>query len=216
MRKGIVISLAVLLVVFLAIGCTDTGTDEGIDEAVVPPAEEDTVVPPTDEEPIDQPIEDETQEEQQPEDEIIETTEVEANEEGFSPETIRVMTGDTVTWTNTGQEDVTVTSDDDFFSSGMLGPGETFTYTFDVAGTFDYSSEEDFLMSGTVIVEPGEEEGTMTDNQTVTTVPGDNGTNITAEDRGFNTTAGGDIIVESDQPVTTTTITPDQEDNDTL
>ena len=209
MRKGILmISLAVLLAVFFAIGCTDTGTDDGINDTVV--------VPPTDNETTDQPpvVDDQTQEDQ----DVVDTTEVNVNEDGFTPETIRVMTGDTVTWTNTGQESVTVTSDDDFFDSGMLGPGETFSYTFDVAGTFDYSSDEQFLSSGTVIVEPGEEDGagTMTDNQTVTTVPGDTGTNITAEDRGFNTTAGGDIIVESDQPVTNTTITPDEEDNDTL
>lgn len=209
MRKGILmISLAVLLAVFFAIGCTDTGTDDGVNDTVV--------VPPTDNETTDQPpvVDDQTQEDQ----DVVDTTEVNVNENGFTPETIRVMTGDTVTWTNTGQESVTVTSDDDFFDSGMLGPGETFSYTFDVAGTFDYSSDEQFLSSGTVIVEPGEEDGagTMTDNQTVTTVPGDTGTNITAEDRGFNTTAGGDIIVESDQPVTNTTITPDEEDNDTL
>jgi plastocyanin len=215
MRKEIIISLAVLLAVFLAIGCTDTGTDEGTDEAVVPPAEEDTVVPPTDEEPTDQPI---TDEEQQLDDEIVETTEVIVDEDGFNPETIRVMLGDTVTWTNTGQEDVTITSDDDFFNSGILGPGETFSYTFDVAGTFDYSSEEDFMTSGTVIVEPGMEDGTEVDDQTVTqtTVPTDDETNITAEDRGFETTGEGDIIVESDQPATNTTITPDEEDNDTL
>jgi len=209
MRKGIVISLAVLLVVFFAIGCTDTGTDDGTNDTVV--------VPPTDNETTDQqePVtDDQTQQDQ----DVVDTTEVTVNEDGFSPETIRVMTGDTVTWTNTGQENVTVTSDDDFFDSGMLGPGETFSYTFDVAGTFDYSSEEDFLMSGTVIVEPGEEDGagTMTDNQTITTVPADNGTNVTPEDRGFNTTSGGDIVVESDQPTTNTTITPDEDENDTL
>ncbi|MDI3539767.1 MAG: hypothetical protein PWP14_2301 [Methanolobus sp.] len=204
MRKGIVISLAVLLVVFFAIGCTDTGTDDGTNDTVV--------VPPTDNETTDQqePV---TDDQAQVDQDVVDTTEVTVNEDGFSPETIRVMTGDTVTWTNTGQENVTVTSDDDFFDSGILGPGETFTYTFDEAGTFDYSSEEDFLMSGTVIVEPGEE-GTMTDNQTVTTVPTDNGSNITAEDRGFNTTAEGDIIVESEQPTTNTTITSDE--NDTL
>lgn len=146
MRKGIVISLAVLLVVFFAIGCTDTGTDDGTNDTVV--------VPPTDNETTDQqePV---TDDQAQVDQDVVDTTEVTVNEDGFSPETIRVMTGDTVTWTNTGQENVTVTSDDDFFDSGILGPGETFTYTFDEAGTFDYSSEEDFLMSGTVIVEPG-------------------------------------------------------------
>ncbi|WP_256622907.1 cupredoxin domain-containing protein [Methanolobus chelungpuianus] len=209
MRKGIVISLAVLLVVFFAIGCTDTGTEDETNDTVV--------VPPTDNETTDQQEEPVTDDQAQEDQDVVDTTEVTVNEDGFSPETIRVMTGDTVTWTNTGQENATVTSDDDFFDSGILGPGETFSYTFDVAGTFDYGSEEDFLTSGTVIVEPGEEEnaGTMNDNQTVTTVPAGNGTNVTAEDRGFNTTGEGDIVVESDQP-TTTTITPDEEENDTL
>jgi plastocyanin len=205
MRKGIVISLAVLLVVFFAIGCTDTGTDEDTnDTVVVPPTDDnvtnDTVVPPTDNDTTD---------------DVVDTTEVTVNEDGFNPETIRVMLGDTVTWTNTGEDNATVTSDDDFFNSGILGPGESFSYTFDVAGTFDYSSEEDFFTSGTVIVEPGEGD-TQTGNQTGTIVPVDNGSNITAEDRGFETTGEGDIIVESDQPTTNTTITPDEEDNDTL
>jgi plastocyanin len=211
MRKGIIISLAVLLVVFFAIGCTDTGTDEDTnDTVVVPPTDndttdDDTVVPPTDNDTTDDQVAD---------DDVVDTTEVTVNEDGFNPETIRVMLGDTVTWTNTGEDNATVTSDDDFFNSGILGPGESFSYTFDVAGTFDYSSEEDFLTSGTVIVEPGEED-TQTGNQTGTIVPAGNQSNITAEDRGFETTAGGDIIVESDQPTTNTTITPDEE-NDTL
>jgi plastocyanin len=205
MRKGIIISLAVILAVFLAIGCTDVGDDTN-DTVVVPPTD-DNVTEPT------QPTDDTW-----PDDDVVETTMVTVNDDGFNPETIRVMTGDTVTWTNTGQDNHTVTSDDDFFNSGILGPGETFSYTFDVAGTFDYSSEEDFFTSGTVIVEPGMENGTEADDQTVTqtTVPADDETNITAEDRGFETTGEGDIIVESDQPTTNTTITPDEEDNDTL
>ncbi len=205
MRKGIVISLAVLLVVFLAIGCTDTGTEDT-------PEENDTVVvPPTDDEATDQPIEDEpVDEEQQSEDDVVETTEITANEDGFDPETIRVMLGDTVTWTNTGQENVTITSDDDLFNSGLIGPGETYSYTFDVAGTFDYSSEEDFMTSGKVIVEPGEEgQEQMDDNESLTI------TNTSTED---TSEQGGNITIESDQPSVGTPIQPndEEEDNDTL
>ncbi len=205
MRKGIVISLAVLLVVFLAIGCTDTGTEDT-------PEENDTVVvPPTDDEATDQPIEDEpVDEEQQSEDDVVETTEITANEDGFDPETIRVMLGDTVTWTNTGQEDVTITSDEDLFNSGLIGPGETYSYTFDVAGTFDYSSEENFMTSGTVIVEPGEEgQDQMDDNESLTI------TNTSTED---TSEQGGNITIESDQPSVGTPIQPndEEEDNDTL
>ncbi|WP_370575602.1 cupredoxin domain-containing protein, partial [Methanomethylovorans sp.] len=159
----------------------------------------------------DQPIEDEpVDEEQQSEDDVVETTEITANEDGFDPETIRVMLGDTVTWTNTGQENVTITSDDDLFNSGLIGPGETYSYTFDVAGTFDYSSEEDFMTSGTVIVEPGEEgQEQMDDNESLTI------TNTSTED---TSEQGGNITIESDQPSVGTPIQPndEEEDNDTL
>jgi plastocyanin len=196
MRKGIVISLAVLLVVFFAIGCTDTGTEEDTNDTVV--------VPPTDNE--TQPVENQTtDQEEESEADVVDTTEVEITEDGFNPETIRVMLGDTVTWTNTGEDNQTVTSDDDLFNSSIIGPGETYSYTFDVAGTFDYGSEEDLMASGTVIVEPGEEGQEDTDQITTT--------NTTRQN---NTSTGQDIVVESDQPYTGTNITPNEEDNNTF
>lgn len=198
MRKGIVISLAVLLVVFLAIGCTDTGTDEGTDDTgVVPPEENETMDEPVDDQAMDnQTVEDDTTDNQTDED-VVDTVEVEVNEDGFNPETVSVMIGDTVTWINTGQESVTITGDNEGIS-GMIGPGETFSYTFDASGTYEYFSEEDPSMTGTVNVGVG---------------PADNQTSTTGDQ---NTTSQGDIIVESDQPSTNTTITPDEEDNNTL
>jgi|GEM_PF-3228635 len=208
MRRVIVISLAVLMAVFLAIGCTDTGTQdtpEENDTVVVPPTDNDTtdntVVPPTD---------NDTTDDQAADNDVVDTTEVTVNEDGFNPETIRVMLGDTVTWTNTGQEDVTITSDDDLFNSSLIGPGETYSYTFNVAGTFDYSSEEDFMTSGTVIVEPGEEaQEQMGDNEALTI------TNTSTQD---TSEQGGNITVESDQPSVGTPIQPndEEEDNNTL
>ncbi|MCX9009853.1 MAG: cupredoxin domain-containing protein [Candidatus Methanoperedens sp.] len=54
----------------------------------------------------------------------------------FVPGTITVSKGTTVIWTNRDSAPHTVTSDT--FDSGTLNQGQTFTYTFNQAGTFEY------------------------------------------------------------------------------
>lgn len=72
----------------------------------------------------------------------------------FVPDTITVTAGSKVTWTNEDPVDHTVTADDGSFDSGNLGEGESFSYTFDSPGTYDYSCElHPPDMKGTVIVE---------------------------------------------------------------
>ena len=65
----------------------------------------------------------------------------------FAPRTLTVPVGATVTWTNGDSAAHTVTSADgmttdaattDLFDSGLMGDGDTFTHTFDTAGTFYY------------------------------------------------------------------------------
>jgi plastocyanin len=46
--------------------------------------------------------------------------------------------GTTVCWINQGQVHHTVTSEGGQFNSGDLAPGQTFTYTFNTPGTFNY------------------------------------------------------------------------------
>lgn len=74
----------------------------------------------------------------------------------FSPETLEVPTGTTVTWTNRNGTDHTVTSDDGFFNS-TVGPEDSYTYTFDEAGTFDYYCTIHPDMTGTIQVSNPEE-----------------------------------------------------------
>ena len=74
----------------------------------------------------------------------------------FQPDTIRVQPGSVVTWVNCepGNEDAhTSTSDDQVWDSPIIAPGETYTRTFSVAGTFDYLCGIHPSMRGTVIVE---------------------------------------------------------------
>ncbi len=70
----------------------------------------------------------------------------------FSPATLIVAVGDTVTWTNTDTAVHTVTADDGSFDSGSLGTGGTFTHTFDTAGSYAYHCTIHPGMTATIVV----------------------------------------------------------------
>jgi plastocyanin len=70
----------------------------------------------------------------------------------FSPAEIEVAAGTTVTWTNADGAPHTVTADDGGFDSGRLNTGETFSQTFDTAGSFAYHCDFHPNMKGTVVV----------------------------------------------------------------
>lgn len=69
----------------------------------------------------------------------------------FSPATLTVPKGTTVTWTNEDSSSHTVTGGD--FDSGTLAKGESYSHSFDEAGTFDYTCTIHPSMRGTLIVE---------------------------------------------------------------
>src|SRR5690606_19882123 len=75
---------------------------------------------------------------------------VEIRDFEFAQDTITVPVGATVTWTNTGVAPHTVTGS--FGDSGTLTSGQTFSYTFTEAGTFDYACAFHPEMTGQVIV----------------------------------------------------------------
>lgn len=70
----------------------------------------------------------------------------------FQPKDLEVAVGTQVTWTNDSDAAHTVTADDDSFTSVELGEGETYSRTFDTAGTFAYHCEIHTYMTGTVTV----------------------------------------------------------------
>ncbi|MFL6338956.1 MAG: plastocyanin/azurin family copper-binding protein, partial [Nitrososphaeraceae archaeon] len=70
-----------------------------------------------------------------------------------------ITRGIMVVWTNKDSSLHTVTSGlpeqgsvGDLFDSGIISPEETFSYTFDKPGTFDYSCTLHPFMHGQVIV----------------------------------------------------------------
>lgn len=73
---------------------------------------------------------------------------------GFSPASITVVVGvnNTVVWKNKDNVAHTVTSTSKLFDSGNLNPGDTFSYTFTVPGTYQYSCSYHPWMKGVVIV----------------------------------------------------------------
>jgi plastocyanin len=78
--------------------------------------------------------------------------EVQVVDFAFEPANVTVSVGATVTWTNIGTRPHTVTADNGAFDSGRLDPGETFSYTFNEAGTFDYFCGFHPDMQGSVVV----------------------------------------------------------------
>lgn len=73
--------------------------------------------------------------------EAVSTNTVAIKDFAFSPATITVKVGTTVTWTNQDSAAHTVTSDSnskESFDSGSMAKDKTFTHTFNTAGTFDY------------------------------------------------------------------------------
>jgi plastocyanin len=71
---------------------------------------------------------------------------------GFDGETVEVPVGTTVRWTNDGLVIHTTTSTDGLWDSAIMGSGDTFSYTFDEAGTYDYLCSLHPSMVGTIVV----------------------------------------------------------------
>jgi plastocyanin len=61
-----------------------------------------------------------------------------ARSNSFSPNPVEVKVGEIVTWINDDSGRYTVTSNDGIFDSGMLGKGQSFSFSFDKAGEYPY------------------------------------------------------------------------------
>jgi amicyanin len=72
----------------------------------------------------------------------------------FSPASLSIRPGDKVTWINDDSVEHTVTSDSGphSFDSGLLAKGQSFSYTFDMAGTYTYHCSPHPDMKGKVTV----------------------------------------------------------------
>ncbi len=72
----------------------------------------------------------------------------------FNPDTLTIKKGAKITWTNEDSAPHTVTSDSGtFLNSVTLHQGESYSQTFDQAGTFSYHCAIHPMMKGTITVE---------------------------------------------------------------
>lgn len=72
----------------------------------------------------------------------------------FSPETLTVMAGTTVTWVNHDQVPHTVVEKDQQFHSSALDTDDRYSFTFTTPGVYPYFCTLHPTMTGTITVAP--------------------------------------------------------------
>jgi plastocyanin len=70
----------------------------------------------------------------------------------FQPATVSIVAGDSIRWRNDDTRDHQVVSTTGAFASPVLRPGRTYTFRFDVAGTYRYRDALNPSVNGTVRV----------------------------------------------------------------
>lgn len=70
----------------------------------------------------------------------------------YSPASLTIVTGSTVTWTNNDNMVHTVTTADESINSGDIAPGSSYTKTFTTTGTYSYYDAHNTSMKGVLIV----------------------------------------------------------------
>ena len=66
------------------------------------------------------------------------TTQVNMTASAFSPKNLNLNYGDTVTWKNIGKTNHQIVANNGSFASGLLRPGQSFSFTFKAAGKYNY------------------------------------------------------------------------------
>ena len=72
----------------------------------------------------------------------------------FTPPTLTISAGTTVTWTNRDDIPHTVLTEDRRIKSGALDTDDAFSFKFDAAGTYNYFCSIHPKMTGTIVVTP--------------------------------------------------------------
>jgi plastocyanin len=84
------------------------------------------------------------------------THDVSIKDFAFQPGNLSISVGDTVTWTNNDSfTSHTTTSDTKVWDSGALDNGQSFSHTFNEAGTYTYMCTIHTSMRGTITVSEG-------------------------------------------------------------
>lgn len=85
--------------------------------------------------------------------EEVQTYDIDISNFAFNPDSLTIIVGDTVRWTNNDSVGHTATQTNGTFNSGTLTSGETFTYTFAQAGSYTYYCALHPSMTATISVQ---------------------------------------------------------------
>ena len=114
----------------------------------------------------------------------------------FTPATVTVNEGDTVTWTNEGPTPHTATAEDGSFDTGNLNKGESGSATFDTAGTISYICTPHPYMKGKVVVQAASAGSDDSDDVTAGSTESDpTATTADDDDDGLPATGGETLLI---------------------
>jgi plastocyanin len=80
------------------------------------------------------------------------TSKITITNSAYSPASLTVVSGSTVTWTNSDNIAHTVTTEDGNINSGDIAPGSSFSKAFMATGTYNYHDAHNTALTGVVIV----------------------------------------------------------------
>jgi amicyanin len=143
MRKEFIV-FAILLSIFLTLGCTST-TNTPTSTQTSTPAPTPTVST----SPIE-PTNASTTQIENPQNTTPKTVEVNIAGFAFGPSSVQISVGDTVKWLN--EDSVPHQVHGSIFDSGLIRHGYTYSFTFTKPGTYNYICSIHPYMQGTIIV----------------------------------------------------------------
>jgi len=80
------------------------------------------------------------------------TSRITITSSAYTPASLTVVSGSTVTWTNNDNTIHTVTTEDGTINSGDIAPGSTFSKTFMTTGTYNYHDTHNTTIMGVLVV----------------------------------------------------------------
>lgn len=86
---------------------------------------------------------------------------IEISNFAFVPSTLTIPAGTTITWVNRDSSNHNIVSDTSLFNSGILSQNQTYSYTFNQTGTYNYHCGIHPNMTGTIIVTSGNGNGNV-------------------------------------------------------
>src|SRR5439155_12791568 len=96
----------------------------------------------------------------------------------FAPQNVTINVGTTLLWTNLDLDYHTTTSTDGTWDSGHIQQNQTYSYTFNMPGSYSYICTPHPFMTGTITVLAG---CAPTPTETPTAAPTDTPTNTPSE-----------------------------------